>query len=154
MRGVAAGTARIHEMPVIGDFDRCCQLAHHLGGCRDFTDRLLLHAQADDESRDLRRAQFTAHDLPHDVQHLVVEHLAMFHGSLDRFGDRDLLHGCAPSMKFCSIRWPCSVRSASGWNWTPSSANSWWRTPMISPSSASAVIFRQAGSDSRSTASE
>ena len=37
--------------------------------------------------------ELAAHDLAHDVQHLVVEHLAVLDGALDRFGDGDLLHG-------------------------------------------------------------
>src|SRR5207245_9340985 len=131
------------------------QLAHHLRGGRDLADGLFLDAQADDEARDLGGAQLAAHDLPHHVQHLVVEHLAVLDRALDRLGDRDLLHAhfsCpAPWAKFCSIRCPCSVSSASGWNCTPSTASSRWRTPMISPSSDSAVILRQDGSDSRST---
>src|SRR5881628_29463 len=117
-------------------------------------DRFLLHAQPDDEPRDLRRRELAAHDLAHHVQHLVVEHLAVLDGALDRLGDRNLLHRHLPSKKFCSILWPCSVRSASGWNCTPSTGRSRWRRPMISPSSDSALTARQPGSDWRSTASE
>src|SRR5439155_20599355 len=84
----------------------------------------------------------------------VVEHLAVFDRALDRLGDRDLLHECLPSMKFCSILWPCSVSSASGWNCTPSSGRLRWRRPMISPSSDSAVTARQAGNEALSTTSE
>src|SRR5918992_960886 len=52
-----------------------------------------------------------AHDLAHDVEHLIVEHLAVLNGALDRLGDRDLLHAALPWMKFCSSLWPCSVSS-------------------------------------------
>ena len=58
------------------------------------------------------------------------------------------------SRKFLSIWCPCSVRIASGWNCTPSTGSVLWRTPMISPSSDSAVTRRQSGSESRSITSE
>src|SRR5688500_809361 len=117
-------------------------------------DGLLLHAQANDEPGDLRRAELAAHDLAHHVQHLVVEHLAVLHRALDRLGDGDLFHVLAPWMKFCSSLWPCSVSRASGWNCTPSTSSWRWRSPMISPSSDSALTSRQAGNDERSTTSE
>ena len=99
--------------------------------------------------------QLAAHDLAHDVQHLVVEHLAVLDGALDRLGDGDLLHGsCLPCRKFCSILCPCSVSRASGWNCTPSTGRLRWRRPMISPSSDCAVTSRQAGRLARSTTSE
>ena len=49
---------------------------------------------------------------------------------------------------------PSGVRMDSGWNWMPSMAYSLWRTPMIVPSSSSAVTARQSGRDSRSMMSE
>ena len=118
VRGVAAGAAGVDEVPLVGDLDRRRELAHHLRGRGDLADGLLLHAQPDDEAGDLRRAELAAHDLAHDVQHLVVEHLAVLDGALDRLGDRDLLHGALPLRKFSSIRCPCSVSRASGWNCT------------------------------------
>jgi hypothetical protein len=130
------------------------ELAHHLRRGGDLADRLLLHAQAHDEAGDLRLRELAAHDLAHDVQHLVVEHLAVLDGALDGFGDGDLLHDFVPSMKFCSISCPCSVSSASGWNCTPSTGKLRWRRPMISPSSDWAVTVRHSGSEARSTTSE
>lgn len=56
--------------------------------------------------------------------------------------------------KFFSISRPCSERMLSGWNCTPQIGSSLWRTPMISPSSVSAVISRQSGSVSRLMTSE
>ena len=44
-----------------------------------------------------------------------------------------------------AARLPCSVRIASGWNCTPSTGSSRWRTPMISPSSVVAVTSSAAG---------
>ena len=56
--------------------------------------------------------------------------------------------------KLRSIAWPCSLRMDSGWNCTPSSATSRWRTPMISPSPLVAVTTSSGGSVARSIASE
>src|SRR2546421_3511323 len=154
MRAVAAGAAGVDEMPVVSDFHRRGELAHHLRRSSDLADRFLLHAQAHDEPGDLRRAELAAHDLAHDVQHLVVEHFPVLDSALDCLRNRDLLHDRLPSMKFCRIWWPCSVSMASGWNWAPSTGSLRWRRPMISPSSDSAVISRQAGSVSRSTTRE
>ena len=62
---------------------------------------------------------------------------------------------CAvPSRKFASSRLPCSVRIASGWNCTPNTGSSRWRTPMISPSSVVAVTASDAGRLAASIASE
>src|SRR5688572_23208574 len=154
MRRIPAGAAGIDEMPIVAHFYRGRELAHHLRRRRDLADGFLLDPQADDEPGDLRRGELAPHDLAHDVQHLVVEHLAVLDGALDRLRHSDLFHDCPPAMKFCSILWPCSVSKASGWNCTPSTGRRRWRSPMISPSSASAVIRRSPGSDSRSTTSE
>src|SRR5262245_48395947 len=157
MRGVAAGAAGVDEVLVVLHLDVRRQLAHHLRRGGDLADGLLLHAQADDEAGDLRRRQLAAHDLAHDVQHLVVEHLAVLDGALDGFCHGDLLHDATPRvpwMKFSSILCPCSVSRASGWNCTPSTCRLRWRSPMISPSSASAVTSRQDGRLRRSTTSE
>src|SRR5436190_1458305 len=154
VRRVAAGAAGIDEMAVVRHLDWRRKLAHDLRGRRNLADRFLLHAQAYDEAGDLCRAELAAHDLAHHVQHLVVEHLAVLDSALDGFGDGDLLHDVAPSMKFCSILCPCSVSRASGWNCTPSTRRLRWRSPMISPSADSAVTLRQSGSEARSTASE
>ncbi len=51
--------------------------------------------------------------------------------------------------KFLRICRPFSVRMLSGWNCTPQIGNCLCLTPMISPSSVSAVISRQSGSVSR-----
>ena len=49
---------------------------------------------------------------------------------------------------------PASVRIDSGWNCTPSTARSRWRTAITTPSSVSAVISSTGGIESRSTTSE
>jgi len=60
----------------------------------------------------------------------------------------------ARARKFSRSLWPPSVRIDSGWNWTPTTGSSRWRRPMTTPSSVSAVISRQSGTESRSTTSE
>ena len=56
--------------------------------------------------------------------------------------------------KFWRIWRPLSVRMLSGWNCTPQMGNCLCRTPMISPSSVSAVTSRQSGRLLRSMTSE
>jgi hypothetical protein len=51
----------------------------------DLADGLLLHAQAGEDGGDHQRRNLAAHDLPHQVQHLVVEDLAVLDGALQRF---------------------------------------------------------------------
>jgi hypothetical protein len=86
------------------------------------------------------------HDLPHQVQHFVVEDFAVFDGALERF--LGVIISCLSGnfQQFVAG----SVRIDSGWNCTPSTFSSRWRTPMISPSSVQAVTSRQAGRVSRS----
>ena len=66
------------------------ELAHHLRGGGDLADRFLLDAQADRDRGDHHRRHLPAHDLPHEVEHLVVEDLAVLDRALQRFlcGDR------------------------------------------------------------------
>jgi len=56
--------------------------------------------------------------------------------------------------KFFKIVRPFSVRMLSGWNCTPQMGSVLCRTPMISPSSVSAVTSRKSGSVSRAITSE
>ena len=58
--------------------------AHHGRGRRDLADRLLLHAQPGQYRRDHRRRDFAAHDLTHEVDHLVMKDLAMHDHALER----------------------------------------------------------------------
>src|SRR5262249_25421922 len=59
-----------------------------------------------------------------------------------------------PERKFLRSCFPSIVKIDSGWNWTPSTGSRRWRRPMISPSSAHAVISSASGIVSRMTASE
>src|SRR5687767_11310835 len=58
----------------------------------------------------------------------------------ERLVERDRLlrafaHAAAPSLftQLARSSLPCVVRMLSGWNWTPSTGRSLWRSPMISP---------------------
>src|SRR6185312_14156492 len=130
---------------------------------RDLADGFLLHPQARQDRRRHRRRYFAAHDLAHQVDHLVVEDLAMLDRALQRFVRRDAhVHAALDSgalMKLRSRSWPWRVRIDSGWNCTPSTVSALWRSPMISsnePSACSvhAVISRHSGRLARSTTNE
>ena len=56
--------------------------------------------------------------------------------------------------QFASIRWPPSVSTDSGWNWTPSTGSSRWRMAMTTPDSVRPVTSNSAGMVSGSTVSE
>ena len=53
--------------------------------------------------------------------------------------------------KFSSSRRPCSLPIDSGWNCTPHSGRSRWRTPMTTPSSVQAIASRLSGSAGSTT---
>jgi hypothetical protein len=108
------------------------ELAHHLRGGGDFADGFLLHAQAHGEGGDHDRRHLAAHDLAQQVQHFVVEDLAVFDAAQQRFL-RVIGMSClwgwsarrvALVRKFFSRAWPCSDRMDSGWNCTPSMSSS------------------------------
>ena len=71
------------------------------------------------------------------VDHLVLDGSALGAAHGGQFSER----------KFWRIFIPPSVAMDSGWNWTPETANSLWRRPMISPSAVSAVTSRQSGNE-------
>ncbi len=60
--------------------------------------------------------------------------------------------GIRSRRKFASRGFPASVRTDSGWNWTPSAGSSRWRMPITTPP-PSAVRSKQSGR-SGSTTSE
>src|SRR5207237_10452557 len=61
---------------------------------------------------------------------------------------------CADFRKFCRSSLPCSVRIDSGWNWTPWTGYSRWRTAMITPESVRAVTSSESGTASGAAHSE
>ena len=153
VRSVPARADDVHEIVRVlhGHLGR--ELAHHLCRGGDLADRLLLHPQPDDDGRDHDGRHLSAHDLAHQVEHLVVKNLAVLDGPRQRFLCRDA-HAASRCRKFLRSACPCSVRKDSGWNCTPSTARLRWRTPMISPSSDSAVTSRHSGRVERRIESE
>ena len=61
------------------------ELAHDLCGRRYLANGLLLDAQARDDGRRHHGRELALHDEPHQVQHFVVENLAVLDGALQRF---------------------------------------------------------------------
>ena len=111
VRAVAAGTDDIDEMrPRLAD-DLAGELAHHLGGGGHLADGLLLDPQARDQRTGHHRRHFAAHDHAHQVQHLVVEDLAVLDRALKRFlwGYRHLI---------LSRNWQ-AVDGHVRWRWIP-----------------------------------
>ena len=84
MRAVAAGADDIDQLFAIGHFNLVRKLAQYGGRCGNLADRFFLHAQAGEDRRDHRRRYFAAHDLPHQIDHLVVKDLAMLDRPLQR----------------------------------------------------------------------
>src|SRR5262249_15326046 len=121
--------------------------------------RLALHAQGDEEGRDLGDARPSAEDIIHRGGHLrLVEILVLDHAG-DRVAQRHDRSGRPGGdgsrvRKFARIRFPSSVRIDSGWNWTPSTKSVRWRTPMISSSAVHAARSRTGGSAFGSITSE
>jgi hypothetical protein len=85
VRAVAAGADDVHEVGIVRRLDLGRQLAHHRRRGGDFADGFLLHAQAGEDGGDHQRRDLALHDLPHQVQHFVVEDFAVFDGALERF---------------------------------------------------------------------
>src|SRR5690606_25655864 len=84
-RAVAAGSDDVDQMAAVGDLDLARELAHHRGRTGDLAHRLLLHPQAGEDGRGHHRRDLPAHDLAHEVDHLVVEDLAVFDRALQGF---------------------------------------------------------------------
>jgi hypothetical protein len=74
------------------------ELAHHRGGAGDLADGFLLHPQPGQDGRGHAGRNLAAHDLPHQVDHLVVEDLAVLDGALQGLlrGDRHERNPKAP----------------------------------------------------------
>ena len=84
-RAVAAGADHVDQIVRVLDLDPGRELAHHLGGGGDLAYGFLLHPQRDGDRRDHHRRHLPAHDLAHQIEHLVVENLAMLDHALQRF---------------------------------------------------------------------
>src|SRR5262245_19184785 len=127
-RAVAARTGSIDEVVPSGA-DRDGALAHRLGEAGDLLDGLASRPQRDEKSSDLRGRCLAVHDLAHDGARLGERQPS----SVEGLCDRCLNHACR---KFLAISHPSGVSTDSGWNCTPSTGKSRWRTAMTSPSSA------------------
>ena len=97
VRTVAAGADDVDQVAAVGDLHRARELTHHPGGGGDLVHRLLLHPQPGEDRGGHHRRDLAAHDLAHQVDHLVVEDLAVLDGALQGFLGSDG-HGRAGSM--------------------------------------------------------
>ena len=88
---VTAGAHDVNQVGFVGHLDLGRKLAHHLGRGRDLADGLFLHPQAGDQRRHHHRRHLAAHDHAHEVQHFVVEDLAVLDGALQGFLRGDFL---------------------------------------------------------------
>jgi len=70
---VAPGADDVDQMAAVGDIHGRRKLAHDGSRSRDFRHRFNLGAQAHQQRRRLHMGEFARHDLPHQVQHFVVE---------------------------------------------------------------------------------
>src|SRR5690606_26492230 len=160
------GSDDVDQVRAVGDFHLAGEVAHHPGRTGDLADGFLLDAQSGDDRRGHQHADLASHDLAHEIDHFVMEDLAVLDGALKGFlgghghGQEALeRRGDHESRKFSSSAWPCSVRMDSGWNCTPWTGCSRWRRPMTSSkppaaSSVQAVTSRHSGTLSRATTSE
>src|SRR5205085_6652026 len=90
---------------------------------------------------DLGRGRLAAHDLVHHLARLFAREVVAVEEPRER-----LLHRHrAPSRKLRASSGPTGVSTDSGWNWTPSSGSSRWRTAITSPSTQLAETSRQSG---------
>jgi len=94
VRAVAAGADDVDEVRILRHLDLGRELAHHHRSTGDLADGFLLDAQAGEDGRSHHRRDLAAHDLPHQVDHLVVEDLAMLDGALERGLRGDAQRAC------------------------------------------------------------
>ena len=85
VRAVSAGTDDVDQMFRIGHMHLGRKLPHDLGGRGDLANGFLFHAQTSDDGRRHQWREFAVHDHPHELEHLVVEDLAVFDGALQGF---------------------------------------------------------------------
>jgi hypothetical protein len=96
LRTIATGTHDVDKMIVGRRIDLGRQLAHHPRRAGDLADGFLFHSQPCHDRRRHQRAYLPVHDLAHQIDHFVVENLAVFDGALKRFLRRDR-HALDPS---------------------------------------------------------
>ena len=86
---VAAGADDVDQMRLVGDLDLDRELAHDLGRGGDLAYGLLLGTQAGDQRGGHDGRELAGHDQAHEVQHLVVEDLAVLDDALQGLLGRD-----------------------------------------------------------------
>ena len=85
MRAIAAGADDIDQVGLVGHVDGAGELAHHRGRAGDLADGFLLHPQAGENRRGHRWRNFATHDQAHQIDHFVMEDLAVLDGALQGF---------------------------------------------------------------------
>src|SRR6266511_2182411 len=126
VRVVAAGAGRVDEIVALG-MHRQYVLAHRLGAAGDLVGSLALCAERDEEAADLRWRRLAAHDLAHHLARLGTGEVVAVQQSRNRLLDHAV-------RKLRSRSRPCGVSTDSGWNCTPSTGSSRWRTAITSSS--------------------
>ena len=140
VRAVAAGAGRVDEVVALRSHGQDV-LAHRLGAACDLVGRLALEPQRDEEAADLRRV--ASPDMIEFITPRASSRVRSWPSSSRR--ERRLDH--APSRKFRASCGPVGVSTDSGWNCTPSTRSSRWRTAITSPSAAVAETSRQSGTE-------
>src|SRR5581483_7288407 len=129
----------------------------------DLVHRLALDAQSHDERAELRRRRLAGHELLHDGGGLRLGEVVAVHEPLERVADGEgrvrhrrcsVWSAARIARKLRRMSWPAGVRMDSGWNCTPSTGSSRWRTPMITPLSLHADTSSASGTLSGRMASE
>jgi hypothetical protein len=100
---------------------------------------LALQAECNEETADLSLCRLARHDRVHHPARLVAGEIL----AVEQLCERVLDHRA--SRKFRTMSRPCGVSTDSGWNCTPSSGSSRWRTAITSPSAAVAETSNTSG---------
>ena len=119
---VAAGAAGVDD---VGNLVRhgAHPRPHRLDGAGDLVGAFALHRQRDEQRRDLALGELTVHDPAEERRHLVSPEVFTVEQALQEVRCRAhsaVARGSAHrARKFATIRGPATVKTDSGWNWTP-----------------------------------
>ena len=117
--------------------------AHRLGAPGDLVGGLALQPQRDQEAADLGRAW------PRPAMIVSITAAASSRGevvAVEQLRERLLDHAGLQEVASRALR-RAGVSTDSGWNWTPSTRSSRWRTAITSPSAVLAETSRQSGTE-------
>ena len=110
VQAITAGPDNVNKVLRITSLNPRGELAHHLGRCSDFPDRLFFDPQAGEDGGGHGRRHLTAHDHAHELEHLVVKDLAVLDGPLQGFVGRDRHGQLRRSENFAAghghVHWP------------------------------------------------